>query len=394
VEATAALEACPHRPPCPGCPRYGEAGPDARALEQLAALARELGAAELLPLQVESLPAGGHRHRARLMLRGRASSPKIGLFQEGTHRIADIPHCRVHHPAINQIAAAAKRAIRATGAAPYADRPHAGLLRALQIAVERASGRAQVVVVANSPRAEPALAFCEALAREAAPLLHSLWWNGNPERTNAILGPHWQHLSGPESVREELGGVGVHFTPGAFGQSHLELAARLGDSVDGWIPDGADAIEYYAGSGALGLRWLARARRVVFNERSPDALRALALGLAERPEAERARAELAPGAAGEHAERARAAELVVLDPPRRGLDAALLAALCDDPPRALIYASCGLDSFLREAPQLVASGRLRLAELRVFDLFPFTAHVETLARFERVLHPSQHRSAR
>ncbi len=374
---------CPHRPPCPGCPRYGEAGPDPRALARLAALLAQNGAGALLPLPVEVLPAGGHRHRARLMLRGRASSPKIGLFQQGSHRIADIPNCRVHHPRINEVAAAARRAIRASGAPPYAERPHAGLLRALQVVVERESGRAQVVVVANSDTPAPVLAFCDALAREAEPLLHSLWWNGNPERTNVILGPHWQRLRGPESVREQLGGVGVHFPPAAFGQSHLELAARLGDCVDRWIPDASAVVEYYAGSGALGLRWLRRARRVVFNERSPGGLRGLELGLAERPESERARAEVAAGSAGDCAQLARVGEVVVLDPPRRGLDAELLRALCEAPPERLVYASCGFDSFARELPILLAGGRLRLAELRVFDLFPFTAHVETLARFER-----------
>jgi tRNA/tmRNA/rRNA uracil-C5-methylase (TrmA/RlmC/RlmD family) len=351
--------------------------------QRLAALAESVGARECLPLPVATLRAGGHRHRARLMIRGRASSPKLGLFQEGTHRIADIPTCRVHHPIVNEVAAAARRAIRASGAQPYADRPQFGLLRALQVVIERASARAQIVAVANAEAPDSAAAFCDALAREAAPWLHSLWWNGNPERTNAILGSQWQRITGPESVREVFGGVGVHYPPDAFGQSHVALAERLGDRIAEWVPEGARIVEFYAGSGAIGLRLAPRARELVFNERAPGGLRGLELGLAERPPSERERVRVVAGAAGECAELARGAEVVIADPPRRGLDPELLRALCEAPPQRLLYASCGLDSFARELPELCAPGRLRLAALEIFDLFPFTAHVETLARFER-----------
>jgi tRNA/tmRNA/rRNA uracil-C5-methylase (TrmA/RlmC/RlmD family) len=184
-------------------------------------------------------------------------------------------------------------------------------------------------------------------------------------------------------VREVFGGVGVHYPPDAFGQSYLALAEQLSDRIAEWVPEGAGVVEFYAGSGSIGIRLLARSREVAFNERAPGGLHGLELGLAERPIVERERARVVAGAAGECAELARGAEVVIADPPRRGLDAELLRALCEAPPQCFLYASCGLDSFARELPELCAPGRLRLAALEVFDLFPFTAHIETLARFER-----------
>ena len=172
---------CPHRPPCPGCPRYGEPGPPKPALAALAALAEEAG---IDPPTVRTAPAPGSRHRARLMVRGRARSPKIGLFQAGSHRIVDIPRCGLHHPLVNEVAAAARHAIRASGLAPYADRPHTGVVRALQVVVERPTGRAQVVWVTcdeTPERVAPLLVpFREALREDR---LAGLFWNGNPERT-------------------------------------------------------------------------------------------------------------------------------------------------------------------------------------------------------------------
>jgi 23S rRNA (uracil1939-C5)-methyltransferase len=74
---------------------------------------------------------------------------------------------------------------------------------------------------------------------------------------------------------------------------------------------------------------------------------------------------------------------VIVDPPRRGLDAPLLAALVQSPPPALIYVACGLASFQRDAAALTEKGAFKLVELAAGDLFPYTDHVEVIARFEQ-----------
>jgi 23S rRNA (uracil1939-C5)-methyltransferase len=252
----------------------------------------------------------------------------------------------------------------------------------VQVVVERASGRAQVALVARSDDPHSLDALAEALRAELGDLLQGLFWNGNPGRTNAILGPHWRLLHGEPMLRERIAGAAVFFPPGAFGQSNLPLFDRIAERVASWVPEGARVVEYHAGCGALGLACLARAGRLVLNEREPAALEGLARGLAELPRRLRERAEVAPGPAAEHAARVAEAECVIVDPPRRGLDPELLQALCTAPPARLVYLSCGLDAFLREAAVLAASGLVPV-ELSVFALFPYTEHVETLARFER-----------
>jgi tRNA/tmRNA/rRNA uracil-C5-methylase (TrmA/RlmC/RlmD family) len=380
------VEPCPHRPPCPGCPRYGEPGLAADVAGRLASLAARAG---LSPPELVSGPRFGLRVRARLMVRGRPSSPKIGLFQAGSHRIADIPTCRVHHPLVNQVAAATRRAIRACGVVPYADRPHAGSLRALQVVVERPSGTAQVVLVGRDVDPAPLAPLADALAAELGPVLHSLWWNGNPERTNVVLGPHWHRwlpAEGGEAagiVRESIGGADVFFPPGAFGQANLDLADRLVAHVHARVPDGSRVLELYAGCGPIGLGLLARSREVALVESAPDAVRGLGLGVAARPEAERARSRLIAAEAGAAAGLVREADVVIADPPRKGLDPALRAVLADAPPSRLVYVSCDLDSLEADVAALLAPGRLSLRELTAFDLFPNTAHVETVACLER-----------
>jgi 23S rRNA (uracil1939-C5)-methyltransferase len=76
-------------------------------------------------------------------------------------------------------------------------------------------------------------------------------------------------------------------------------------------------------------------------------------------------------------------DVVIADPPRKGLDAELTHALAESPPVRLLYVSCGLDAFIADTARLTASGKLRLTGLTAFNLLPYTEHVETVGRFER-----------
>lgn len=371
---------CPHRPPCPGCPRFGEAGILRVAYDALAALARAHGLPR--PVVVEG-PASGYRHRARLAVRGRAASPKIGIFQEETHRIVDTPRCVVHHPLVNEVAAAVKAAIRRTGVTTYGDASHRGLVRYLQVVVERPTTTAQVVLVANDETPDAIAATAEHVRGTLGDRLHSLWWNGNTETTNEILGPSWHRFAGPETTCETIGGARIFYPPGAFGQANLPLADRIVALVHGWVPAGARVLEMHAGVGAIGLGLAARGHAVVFNEFSRWSIPGLNLGLdALGPEVRR-RTEVRRGPAANHLDAIAEAEVVICDPPRRGLEPPLLARLVEAPPARLVVVSCNLDAFLDESRALLRGGRVRLAALVPFALFPYTDHVETVALFER-----------
>jgi 23S rRNA (uracil1939-C5)-methyltransferase len=373
------LKACPHRPPCPGCPRFGERGIAPGASGALDELARTHG---LPRVQVISGQTAGFRHRARLAIRGRLGTPKLGLFELGTHRVVHIPNCSVHHPLINHVASVVRRALVDAKVTSYSDAAHLGLARYLQVVVERSSQTAQVVIVANSATPEP-LTECSNLIRERLGTdLHSLWFNANFELSNTILGPDFHRWCGPASVIERFGGAAVHYPPGAFGQNNLEIAQLIIEHVRGQIPLGSRVAEFYAGVGAIGLSVLHQVGEISMNELSPSSLHGLELGLAQLSAAERAKISLIPGEAGANGLAASDFQMVIVDPPRRGLDPSLAEHWSGHPPVELIYVSCGLESLLRDAAQLTSHGKLRLVSLRAFNLMPFTEHVETVARFE------------
>lgn len=371
---------CPHRPPCPGCPRFGVAGPDPQALERLQALCRDAG---LGPPRVVEGPRFGFRHRARLAIRGRANNPKLGLFELGTHRVVHIPDCRVQHPRVNEIARTTRAALVEAGVPPYSDTAHAGRARYLQVVIERESGRGQVTLVTNDETPEGLQPLFTRLHETLGAKLQGLFWNGNPLRTNAILGPHWQKIWGEDSAVEQIGGVRLHYPPGAFGQSNLPLADRLSRRVGELVRDGARVFELYAGVGALGLPLATRVASLALNEVNADSLAGLELGVRDLAREVAARVTLLPGAAADSLEPLANADVVIVDPPRKGLDLPVISGLLAAPPERLVYVSCGVDSFIAQAEQLRGSGRFRLSGLEVYVMFPYTDHVETLAWFDR-----------
>jgi 23S rRNA (uracil1939-C5)-methyltransferase len=380
VSQPLALPACPHRPPCPGCPRYGEPGISANARAVLNQLAHENG---LPDVAVRSGNSAGFRLRARLAVRGRLGSPKLGLFESGTHKVVHNPYCSVQHPLINRVAEVVRGALIDANVSCYSELAHAGLVRHVQVVVERRSLSAQLVVVANSTDADPLAPFLSMVRDRLGDQLHSLWFNSNCERTNTILGPSFEKWCGADTVVEHFTEAAVHFPPGAFGQSNLEVATDIIGHVSTLIPLGARVAEFYAGVGAIGLSLVPRVSSIAMNEIGRDSLHGLELGIAALESSNRAKVSVSPGAAGAARRIAADTDVVVADPPRRGLDPELTHDLSEQLPRRLIYISCDLDSLRRDTIELLSPRKLRLSALAAFNLVPFTEHVETIAVFDR-----------
>jgi len=255
------------------------------------------------------------------------------------------------------------------------------------VVVERSSQTAQAVIVANSTTPDPLNALFRLIRERLADELHSLWFNSHLEPSNAVLGPYFERWCGPPSVVEHFGGAlssapAIHYPPGAFGQSNLEIAEDIIVHIRSLIPEGASVAEFYAGVGAIGLSILDRVRELRVNELNPHSLAGLELGVAGLSPADRAKVSIVAGPAAIECGMAASADVVIADPPRKGLDAPLLEYLVTHPPRRIVYVSCGLASLLADTARLTTGSKLKLTALAAFNLMPFTEHVETVALFE------------
>lgn len=374
---------CVHRPPCPGCPHLGRQGLAETTQARLFAWCASLG---LASPRVEVGPATAYRVRSRLSVRAQGGGVRIGIFRAGTHDVVDVPRCLVHHPLINRVAVELQRAMARTGTSAYRETQHRGLVRALQVVVETRSQTAQVVLVLNSDAFEAGTEVAEALSRGLDDALHGLFINLNPQRTNTIMGPHTLRVLGREAVVEHLGGADVHFPPLAFGQANLSLFRRAVEDLHARVPADARVLEYYAGVGAIGLGLVERSRAYGFNEVGRGSLAGLGSALDGLTDDSRAKVFVLEGRAGEHAAACQQSDVVVVDPPRKGLDPELSAALSGtvpSGPRRILYLSCGFDALQSDVEAITGAGHYRVTEVKAYALFPYTDHVETLVVLDR-----------
>jgi tRNA/tmRNA/rRNA uracil-C5-methylase (TrmA/RlmC/RlmD family) len=428
----------------------------------------------------------------------------LGLFARGTHDLVQIPECVVHHPSINRAAAAVVEAANRLGVKAYDETTGKGRLRYVQLTAVASdnAGRAdldpdaavQIALVWNAPAppesiwnargdengdedgdgngdgdgdasvpsvpAVPASvpvpadarALAESLARDSPPgLVHSVWINFNDAADNAIVGPGWAHVVGPRWHWSAHGAARVCYVPGSFMQSNVGAYDALLASLRDAVPPGSAVSELYAGAGAIGLS-IAASDASVESVRCVESVAAAAETFAASasalPDAARAAATFVVARAEDAARDAvRDADVIIVDPPRKGLDARTLAALTGaapdttatgggnqgasdprvgmqghagggrkkrnrrrrraakgggedasasasarvveavPPPPArlgtLVYVSCGFASFERDAEALLESGEWTLERAEGFNFFPGGDALEVLAVFRR-----------
>lgn len=326
------------------------------------------------------------RCRAKLAVRGTVNDPKIGLFSEGTHQVVDIPFCKVHHSSINKAVAAVRQWIVQCSILPYDERSGKGCLRYIQAVVERSTWRVQLTFVVNFDSIDRS--SVEEFNKKILILLemypdlwHSIWINSNTRRDNVIFGNEWHLLHGDMWLWETLKGAQVCFHPGSFAQANLEMFERLVDCVSSWIPSGASLLEYYAGVGTIGLMLAPECIKVQCVESVPlakncfeESLKKMAPELSQRLNYISAVAEKSLYLLDNKA------NVVVVDPPRKGLTVPMRQALCKAALHHLIYISCGWESFQRDALELLAAG-WHIENAEAFLFFPGSNHIELAVHF-------------
>lgn len=353
----------------------------------------------------------GWRNRARLAVRGASGAPVIGLFAAASHDVVAVPRCAVHHPSVNAAVALLTRAATAARTAPYDEAsrttPPGGALRYVQVATHGTAPDAPVelsLVWAAPPPLPgapppPELAALVAAITEIAPrgFIASLWANYHAAQGNAIVSPHWARLDGGSAWHwERFGGADVAFAPGAFLQANYAAFDALCTALAQQLPPGCALVDFYAGTGPLGLAALAagRAARLTAVELTQAAAAPFAASAARLAEAfpgsPPAVMRVASAGAGDALALLREGDALIVDPPRKGLDSALLAALCAAPQgrgparrvTTLAYVSCGFAALKKDADALIAAG-WTLQAARAFTFFPGTDALETLATFTR-----------
>ncbi|KAG8366779.1 hypothetical protein BUALT_Bualt16G0003200 [Buddleja alternifolia] len=398
---------CPHFQSCSGCTHeYNLHQPP--ILDEAMEFFKNIGVSNFT---FDTCRLWGWRCRAKLAVRGSSMRPLIGLYEEGTHNVVDIPECQAHHPSINAAVDLLKRAMVELNIEPYDEDKGTGELRYVQMAVttyntslpasERyRNGTVQVSFVWNSrSESSPSFQKLNALA-------------------NIIFGNRWRHLLGERDFWENVGGIDVSLAPSSFGQANTRAFDSLLRKLQKYVPYGASVVDLYAGAGVIGLSLAAtrKCRSIKCVEVNKEAK------LSFEKTASRLPTITDCSISWHHADTSKeplswliGSDVVVVDPPRKGLDPSLLIALqslkflklkdnlserkvkiekrpwilrekeaseqsntqttpieSQSLPETLIYISCGWDSFKEDCMSLISNKAWHLDKAHGFNFFPGT----------------------
>lgn len=381
-------------PACPVCHRCG--GCSLQQLSYPAELAeKERWVADALsriggisPPVRPILPSpsfSGYRNKAQYPIGMGKNGACCGFYAPRSHTLVPFENCLLQPPFFGDIARAVCRYIDRSGGEPYNEKSGTGLFRHLYLRWGEATGQVMVCLVINGERLpQPQLLVSTVLA--ACPAVTSILVNTNTKNTNVILGEETRVLFGTPSIRDVLAGVEVEISPLSFYQVNrrgAELLYRQAAELADLGPEDI-LLDLYCGAGTIGLSMAHRVKELVGVEIVESAVRDAEKN-AERNGVRNARflrADAGTAAAQLEKEGLRPS-VVVTDPPRKGCDAATLAAVVRMEPRRVVMVSCNPATMARDLKALGEAG-YQVETVQPVDMFPRTAHVECVVSMSKV----------
>lgn len=369
---------CPHYPACGGCDfRHISYAEELEAKRQRVEDAlRRVGGAELPVEEILAAPTvDGYRNKAQFPV-----SPEglAGFYRARSHQVIPALDCRLQAPPAGAVAGAVEAYLRAFSVPAYDERTGRGLLRHIYVRTSR-EGRALVCLVVNG-EALPHEKELVRRIRAACPDTVGVMLNVNTRDTNAVLGDAYRTLWGEDTLTDELCGLTFRLSAPAFYQVNRDQAERLyGKAVEFAGLTGRETVlDLYCGAGTITLAMARYAGRVIGAEIVPEAI-ANARENARRNGMENA--EFFCGDAGaiakKLAEERLRPDVIVVDPPRKGLGEEVAPVIASMDPERIVYVSCDPGTLARDVKRFSEQG-YRAVRAAAADLFPRTRHVETV----------------
>ena len=302
-----------------------------------------------------------------------------GFYAGRTHDIINNRNCYLGVEENRQVLDVVLGWMEKYGVSAYDEKTGTGLVRHILIRYGFKTGEMMVCLVINGERVPKQEALVERL-REISGMT-SITTSTNQERTNVIMGSKIRTLWGTLYISDYIGEVKYQISPLSFYQVNPVQTEKLyGTALEYAGLDGNETVwDLYCGIGTISLFLAQKAKKVYGVEIVPAAIEDA------RRNAELngiTNAEFFVGKAEEvlpemYAKGEARADVIVVDPPRKGCDAALLETVVKMQPERIVYVSCDSATLARDLKWLCAEG-YELKRVRGVDMFPMTVHVETV----------------
>ncbi|QCB94124.1 23S rRNA (uracil(747)-C(5))-methyltransferase RlmC [Cellulomonas shaoxiangyii] len=320
----------------------------------------------------------GFRNKAKMVVAGTPDAPTLGILDPHGHGV-DLQGCPLYPAALSDAFAPLAAFVTRAGLAPYDVPTRRGELKHLLVTVSP-DGELMVRLVLRSTEALARVRKHLPWLRAEVPALAVASVNVQPAHAAVLEGEREEVLTERDTLRMRVNGLDLHLRPRSFFQTNTDVAAALYRQATAWADelDPRTVWDLYCGVGGFALHLARPGRTVVGVETSAEAVAS-----AEQS----AREAGLPGTrflAGDATGFALASrdvpDLVVVNPPRRGLGEPLSRWLEASGVRRVLYSSCHAGSLARD---LAAMPSLRPRRAQVLDMFPHTGHYEVLTLLER-----------
>ena len=325
----------------------------------------------------------GYRNKAQYPVAVKKGKAYAGFFKAGTHEVVENDRCLILPRETDRVKDTVTDYVNQHRVSVYDEVAHTGLLRHIYVRRGAVSGQILVCLAVNGNRIPKPEALIDRLKK--IPGFTTLVLSVNTKKGNAVLGDEFITLYGPGYIEDTLCGLNFRLSPRSFYQVNHHQAQRLYEAAisQAEITKNDTVLDLYCGVGTITLAMASAAGKVIGVEVIPQAV-GDARDNAKRNGIENA--EFFCGDAGQAAlaleEQGVKADVVVVDPPRKGLNADTIEALARFAPRRIVYVSCDPATLARDVALLKERGYV-LKNALAADLFPRCAHVETVVSLLR-----------
>lgn len=326
----------------------------------------------------------GYRNKVQFPVQERDEKINAGFYRAGSHEVIAIENCLIQPQSANGVRRAVLQWMREEHIPAYDERTNTGVVRHIYLRCGEKTGELLVCLVANCEMLAKKKELVAALLKEV-PQITGICVNYQQKKSNVILGEHFETLYGEGTLQDCLLGLTFRLSPAAFYQVNHDQAEKLYEKAIEFagLSGNETVLDLYCGSGTITLCLAKHARQVIGVEIVADAIRDAKENarLNQVSNAEFFCADAAQ-AAQRFAQEGKKPDVIVIDPPRKGVSEEAITAMCQMKPERIVYVSCDPATLARDIRRLEARGYLA-KKAHCFDLFPRCAHVETAVQLCR-----------
>ena len=326
-----------------------------------------------------------YRNKAQFPIQNINGSTAIGFYKKKSHDVIPTDMCVIQHDINDKIIKIIKTYIQAYNVSIYNETTHTGVLRHLVTKVGFTTNEVMVVLVANGTNL-PHLNELASVLKDNILWFKTLVLNVNKAKTNVILGKENKVIYGNGKINDYIGDLVFEISPLSFFQVNPVQTEVLYNKALEYaeLKENDTVFDIYCGIGSISLFLAQKATKVYGIEIVEDAIKDAKInaklnnlnnvefyvGKAE---------EVVPKMYSE----GKTANVVVVDPPRKGCDEKVLDTIVSMKPDRVVYVSCNPSTLARDLAYLDERG-YKCVEIQPVDMFPHTMHVETVAKLRRI----------